>query len=210
MVKFQKTLNVGVIMRTYTVLPKTGNWMDIPVAPIDTRLWTPETDISATAQVCYDEAALYVRLCAKEKDIRAEETGRIGVPSKDSCLEFFFSPCDGDTRYFNFEFNPALCMHIGFGTCRYDSARLLPKSSANINPSVTRTEDGWELTYQIPYTFIKMFFPNFAAAPGKKMRANFYKCGELTPTEHYFAWNPVDNPTPDFHRPEFFGELIFG
>lgn len=197
-------------MRTYTILPKTSDWNDIPIAPIDTRLWTRETDISATAQVCYDDEALYVRLTAKETDIRAEETGRIGVPSKDSCLEFFFSPIEGDTRYFNFEFNPALCMHIGFGSCRQNSARLLPKPSANINPEVIRTEEGWELTYQITFDFIRQFFPNFAAEQGKKMRGNFYKCGELTPTEHYFAWNPVDTPTPDFHRPEFFGELVFG
>ena len=198
-------------MRSYKVMPKsqTNDWSDIPVAPIDTRLWTPETNISATAQVCYDEKALYVRLTAQEKNIRAEETGRIGVPSKDSCLEFFFSPIEGDTRYFNFEFNPALCMHIGFGNCRYDSARILPKPSANINPQVSRTDDGWELTYQITFEFIKMFFKDFDPAPGKKMRANFYKCGELTEVEHYFSWNPVDTPTPDFHRPEFFGELIF-
>ena len=127
-------------MRSYTIFPKTEDWKDIPVAPIDARLWTPEVDISATAQMCYDENALYLHFAAKEKAIRAEETGRIGVPSKDSCMEFFFCPMEDDTRYFNFEFNPALCMHIGFGTCRYDSARLLPKPSANINPTVIRTE----------------------------------------------------------------------
>lgn len=197
-------------MRTYTILHKTGDWNDIPIAPIDNRLWTPEVQISATAQVCYDADALYVRLTAKEKDIRAEEMGVIGVPCKDSCLEFFFSPEENDGRYFNFEFNPALCMHLGLGSCRNDSARILPKPSANIQPSVIRTDDGWELTYQITVAFIRQFFPNFTPIPGKKMRANFYKCGELTQVEHYFAWNFVDNPTPDFHRPEFFGELIFG
>ena len=197
-------------MRTYTILPKTGEWKDIPVAAIDNRLWTPEVDIVSTAQVCYDSEALYVRLTAREKDVRAEESGRIGVPSKDSCLEFFFCPAREDKRYFNFEFNPALCMHIGFGSCRQNSARILPKPSANINPAVVRTEDGWELTYQISFAFIRQFFPDFAAEPGKKMRGNFYKCGELTPVEHYFAWNPVGTPTPDFHRSEYFGELIFG
>ena len=79
-------------MRTYTILPKTGEWKDIPAAPIDTRLWTPEVNISATAQVCYDADALYLRLAAKEKDIRAEENGPLGMPCQDSCLEFFFSP----------------------------------------------------------------------------------------------------------------------
>ena len=198
-------------MRTYTILPKTGEWKDIPAAPIDTRLWTPEVNISATAQVCYDADALYLRLAAKEKDIRAEENGPLGMPCQDSCLEFFFSPMEEDPRYFNFEFNPVKCMFLGLGSCRYDSVRLLPSAAEELfNPCPVLTENGWEITYQIPYSFINLFFKGFAVAPGKKMRGNFYKCGDFTAREHYFAWNPVNNPTPDFHRPEFFGELIFG
>lgn len=198
-------------MRTYTILPKTGEWKDIPAAPIDTRLWTPEVNISATAQVCYDADALYLRLAAKEKDIRAEENGPLGMPCQDSCLEFFFSPMEEDPRYFNFEFNPVKCMFLGLGSCRYDSVRLLPSAAEELfNPCPVLTENGWEITYRIPYSFINLFFKDFAVAPGKKMRGNFYKCGDFTAREHYFAWNPVNNPAPDFHRPEFFGELIFG
>lgn len=199
-------------MRSYTILPKSkiGDWNDVPVAHIDTRLWTSEIDIAATAQACYDSQALYLRLTAKEKNIRAEEKGPIGIPCKDSCLEFFFSPVEGDARYFNVEFNPEACMFLGFGTCRYDSTRLLLKPSNNFNPCSVRTEDGWEITYQIPFAFIKLFFKGFVAASGKKMRANFYKCGDLTVQEHYFSWNPINTPTPDFHRPDCFGELIFG
>jgi hypothetical protein len=72
-----------------------------------------------------------------------------------------------------------------------------------------RTEDGWEITYQIPYSFLRLFYPDFQAAPGKKMRANFYKCGDYTVQEHYLSWNPVESQIPDFHRPESFGQLIF-
>ena len=198
-------------MRSYTILPKTGDWSDIPVAPIDKRLWTPEIDIEATAQICYDAEALYLRLTAKESNIRAEEKGPLGIPCQDSCLEFFFSPVAEDPRYFNLEFNPVKCMYLGLGTCRQDSVRLLPAKPDNIfNTCPLLTEDGWEIIYQIPFTFIKLFFKDFVASPGKKMRANFYKCGDLTAQEHYFSWNPVNNPTPDFHRPEYFGELIFG
>lgn len=198
-------------MRTYTILPKKDDWNNIPVALIDKRLWTHEVDISATAQVCYDAEALYLRLTAKEANIRAEENGPLGIPCRDSCLEFFFSPVTDDPRYFNFEFNSVKCMHLGFGTGRQDSARILPKKPEELfNPCPVYTEDGWEITYRIPFSFIKLFFKDFVVAPGKKMRANFYKCGDLTVQEHYFAWNSVNNPTPDFHRPEFFGELIFG
>lgn len=199
-------------MRNYIIIPKPEilDWNNIPVAPIDTRLWTPEIDIAATAQVCYDAEALYVRLTAKEAHIRAEESGPLGIPCRDSCLEFFFSPIADDSRYFNLEFNPEKCMYLGLGTCRYDSTRLLPDPDTVFKPCPVRTEEGWEITYQVPYSFIRLFFPDFVAAPGTKIRANFYKCGDYTVQEHYFSWNPVDNATPDFHRPEYFGELIFG
>lgn len=61
-------------MKTYTILPKNKelDWSNIPVAKIDTRLWTPEVDITSAAQVCYDDEALYVRFTAKESDIRAD------------------------------------------------------------------------------------------------------------------------------------------
>ena len=48
--------------------------------------------------------------------------------------------------------------------------------------------------------------------PGRlpsSIRANFYKCADRTAHPHFLAWNRVDAPAPDFHRPDFFGELIF-
>ena len=36
----------------------------------------------------------------------------------------------------------------------------------------------------------------------------FYKCGDKTAHPHFLSWNPVGTPAPDFHRPDFFGELI--
>ena len=48
-----------------------------------------------------------------------------------------------------------------------------------------------------------------AAISGKKLRANFYKCGDRMPVKHYVTWNPIGWPQPDYHRPEYFGELVF-
>ena len=81
-------------MRNYTIVkkPEVLDWSKIPVAPIDDHLWLEPVDIVCTAQVCYDESGMYVRMTAKEKDIRAEEEGVTGWPCLDSCLEFFFRP----------------------------------------------------------------------------------------------------------------------
>ena len=34
----------------------------------------------------------------------------------------------------------------------------------------------------------------------KKIRANFYKCGDKTAHPHYVSWAPINTPQPDFHR----------
>lgn len=197
-------------MNTHTIIKKPTNldWSHIPLLSLENTGWTPPTNISANGQICYDEEALYLRLTTKEAHIRAELTEPLDMPCLDSCLEFFFCPIAGDARYFNFEFNPNCCMYLGFGSNRYDSVRLIINEPDLFQPHVNMLPDGWELTFQIPHSFIRRFFPDFAPLSGQKMHANFYKCGDLTVQKHYLAWNKMTG-NPDFHRPCDFGELIF-
>ena len=53
-------------MKEYTIVKKPNilDWTNIPEVQIDTHLQDQVVDISATGQVCYDNEALYVRLCA--------------------------------------------------------------------------------------------------------------------------------------------------
>lgn len=198
-------------MRTYTITKKTGDidWNQVPILSIDNPCQTECVNISAGGQVCYNEEFLYVRLFAKEEHIRAEYTGLLDAPCEDSCLEFFFSPIDGDSRYFNIEFNPNCCVYLGFGTSVRDLIRFIPEETDILLPKAVRTEDGWYITYRVPYYFIRRFFPDFKAESGKTMRANFYKCGDLTVKEHYFAWNPIVGEEMSFHRTCDFGLLEF-
>ena len=95
------------------------NWDNVAAAAIDTAMWLPNPDICAKAQLAWDDEALYVRLSAKEANVRAENTSPLGMPCEDSCLEFFFSPLAGDPRYFNIEYNPKACVFLGIGYNRY-------------------------------------------------------------------------------------------
>ena len=198
-------------MKTHTIshISDTLDWAKIPAVSIDTPCQTPAVDISATAQICYDLEALYVRLAAKEANIRAEYTGLLDAPCEDSCLEFFFSPMEGDPRYFNIEFNPNCCMYLGIGSSIQDLVRLIPEEGNPFSPKASRTSDGWEISYRIPFSFIRRFFPDFSPASGKTIRANFYKCGDLTAVEHYFSWNAITGDVLSFHRPCDFGLLTF-
>ena len=125
-------------------------------------------------------------------------------------MEFFFSPCPADGRYLNFEVNPNGCLHLGFGHGRHDSMRLLlKKADERFGIKTARTADGWELTYRIPLEFLRCFYPELELKSGLTMTANCYKCGDCTVNPHFLAWNPPASETPDFHRPQDFGKLIF-
>jgi len=175
---------------------------------MDNLLWSPPVPISAEAKLCYDGDAIYVLLSAQEPHIRAEHTGRLGMPCEDSCLEFFFSPVPGDSRYLNIECNPNGCLYLGLGSGARTLVRLLPED-VPIQPQPRRTANGWAVEYSVPTVFVRRFFPEFSPAPGGSIRANCYKCGDLTPQPHYLSWNPVASPEPDFHRPADFGILYF-
>lgn len=198
-------------MLQYTVTRVNGSfdWDQIPALPLSNRLWTPECDISAEARLCWDDEAIHVRMRAVEKNIRATHTAPLSQVCEDSCLEFFFSPVEGDKRYINIEFNPNCCICLGFGYCRQDRMRLTPKGDP-FGAVAQRTDDGWQITYRIPFSFIKVLFPEFAPQTGKTMAANLYKCGDLTAQPHFFSWNHIPLEKPDFHCSQFFGQLIFG
>jgi hypothetical protein len=42
----------------------------------------------------------------------------------------------------------------------------------------------------------------------RNITGNFYKCGDETEYPHFGCWNLIASPVPDFHRPEYFGEIV--
>ena len=178
----------------------------VPELEADRILWLPDCGVRAFGRFCYDPANLYVRLWAVEKNIRAEYTAPLSPVHLDSCLEFFFMR-EGDSRYFNFEINPNGCLHIGYGSGRQNRSVVSPSGADPFSIRTERTPDGWAASWQIPLSFLRLFRPDFAFA--EKLRANVYKCGDLTEQEHYLSWNPVISAEPDFHRPQDFGIMTF-
>lgn len=194
-------------MKEYTIVRVKDqiNWSCVPVLETDNILWEPDCGIQAFGQFCFNDEHLYVHLRAVEEQIRAQYTAPLSPVHKDSCLEFFFMPGD---RYFNFEINPNGCLHIGFGHNRQDRTVLFRKDEAQFFEIRTnRTDDGWEVFYRIPLSFIRLFYPEHAFKG--VLMANVYKCGDETAHIHYLSWNPVSSETPDFHRPQDFGKMFF-
>ena len=197
-------------MKEYVILKVNSipDWNAVPVLAVDTILWEPDCGIRMTQQLCYDETALYVRQRAWEANIRAEYSAPLSPVHEDSCMEFFFSIAD-DMRYVNFEINPNACLELGFGPDRHERVRLCHKAESDtFRPVCVRTPDGWTAEYRIPLSFLRILYPDFVLRSGVSFRANCYKCGDKTVRPHFLAWNAVETLTPDFHRPDFFGEMI--
>jgi len=198
-------------MKTYVISRADGapDWGAAPVLNLENCPWLPNPGVAASAQLAWNDEALLVHLRARESEIRAEHTEPLGMVCEDSCLELFFRPDTADERYFNFEANPNGRMYIGINYSRARNSRQAPDGEdALFAKNARRCEGGWEIFYRIPWDFVRLFFPGYAPFSGRELRANCFKCGDLTPHPHYLSWNPCTSETPDFHRPCDFGRMI--
>jgi len=186
------------------------DWQKINTIQLKNYQWLPDIGIRMFAQLAYDSENLYIHLRAVEKDIRAEITTQNCAVCQDSCMEFFFRPLENDSRYMNFEVNLNGQFFMGVAHGRPDITRLTMNVDTEkelFQAQGNKTEDGWEIFYRIPASFIQLLFPEFALVSGKKIFANLYKCGDLTPQKHYIVWNKIELEKANYHCPEFFGEM---
>lgn len=184
---------------------------------IDTVNWKeqyPYRPLTAFA-IAHSQTAIYIDFFVRCNYLRAVNYENNSNVHQDSCVEFFVQPNPDDPHYFNFEFN---CI----GTI--DAARRLDRNNfekltdeqlgrirrvASCGNKPFEEVQGmftWNLLVVIPLDIIGI-------DPAKlplTMRGNFYKCADMTSVPHFLSWNPVETPTPDFHRPEFFGEITLG
>ena len=164
----------------------------------------------------YAEQILYLKFYVYEKHILAKHSSPNSPTHRDSCIEFFIDP-DQSGAYYNFEFNCIGTTHLAYGPNRQQRSFIPPQlilenlfisSSLGNEPFEEKSGDfQWEMVVAIPaQLFIHHPDLRFEKLVSK---ANFYKCADATKQPHYISWNTVKSPKPDFHRPEFFGTLVF-
>ena len=198
---------------------KTPVWSELPVAKVSHFPWkTSEYRPVTIAQLAYTKEELFVRLESYEKEIRAIYEKLNDPVHTDSCMEFFFNPNPSqDDRYFNFEMNPIGTLHIGIGSNRKDRRHIdeVDPQIFQIQTSVTKENikdykgPSWVLEYKIPFEWIQKYYGEIDFQSGHCMKGNFYKCGDKTFHPHFGSWNKIENSKPDFHRPDFFGDLFY-
>ncbi len=195
-----------------------SQWRTIPALTIDNYLWLdngyrPRVEV----KVGYTGRFIYTSFLVFEKRVRVQHLDFQDPVWKDSCVEFFIDPFpEKKCGYINIETNAAGALLIAFGPDR-DTRVPIPKKdlpgfeiAASIKGRIDgeHGSDSWTLGYRLPLALFENYY-GASVTPGCRARANFYKCGDETDPPHFGAWNPVPVAAPDFHRPEFFGRVVF-
>ena len=163
-------------------------------------------------RIARTEGSLVVDFRVSGLDLRAQNTQDNGSQWEDSCVEFFVQDPDGSV-YYNFEINALGKILACVGPDRNNRSHRPAEEMEAIArfASVKKLEgekeglQAWRVCVIIPFELIGIDPSNIPAS----VRANFYKCGDKTAHPHFVSWSPIDLPAPDFHRPDFFGELRF-
>ncbi len=185
-------------------------WNEIEPAKIDSNKWLPAGP-PAEAKVFYDGENLYIRYEVKENSVTIRAKKMHDPVYQDSCAEFFMRPAK-DKRYLNFETNAVGTMLLGLGETGEGRERveqdpsIFEMKSSIKNPDEFKG-DKWTLEYKIPFSFLRKIYGDFDVSDG--FYGNFFKCGDKTPQEHYASWNEIESCEINFHKPEFFGKLVF-
>lgn len=180
----------------------------------------PEHFPEVQAKLAYDDKNLYLIWRVDDQYVRAVAEEHQDPVFRDSCVEFFFIPDNlGGTEYFNLEMNCG-------GTMLFHHQDFTKQGSINITeddinqmrvahtlprliPKEIKKKTTWYLEYAIPFSMLKKYNDLTIPESGTVWRANFYKIADKTSHPHWLTWSKVDYPTPRFHMPEFFGELVF-
>ena len=159
--------------------------------------------------------ALLLHYRVEEQSVRAVAMHDQDSVWEDSCAEFFCMPAP-DGLYYNAECNCAGKLLLAAGkdrNARQPAPRDVLQSidrwaSLGTEPFDTReSPTRWELALRLPVTaFFKHDLKDFN---GLHALGNVYKCGDRLPEPHFISWSPITTETPDFHRPEFFGQMLF-
>ncbi|MBP7707823.1 MAG: hypothetical protein KA243_11370 [Candidatus Aminicenantes bacterium] len=190
-------------------------WDTLPPLPVDRYLWlTSGYRPRVEVRLGWSARSLYVRFRVGEKKAPVRYTKFQDPVYKDSCVEFFVDMFPAKALgYVNFEMNAGGTLLAAFGPDRDHRQPLWPEDLAGLTVVTGEGDwpgvgDSWHVGYDVPLALFRKLYGEDLRA-GDRASANFYKCGDETPVPHYGAWSPVGTAAPDFHRPEYFGELVF-
>lgn len=198
------------------------DWSSVASIAIKTFPWYESGAKQATqVKLVANENTLFMQIVAEDKYSFAKQTElNHMLICQDSCVEFFFSPSGIlGSSYINLEVNCCGTLHLAYGSSR-EKRQLISIEAANSIQCQTslsfsidhqikiesEADREWRIELALPFAAIEAL----TGEPVNKDKwfANFYRCGGRTQPQ-YAVWHNIDVPEPDYHRPEYFGELVF-
>ena len=170
--------------------------------------------LPVTVHIAHDNKRIYLYYQVEGEKLRVVNTKDFMSVWEDSCVEFFMQR-KGEKTYRNFEFNAHGVLLASKRESKESAEQLTEALMSTIERFTTihhtykagLQRSNWTLYAEIPKEALG--FTADEKLSQQIIGANFYKCGDETDEPHYISWNPIDTPTPNFHVPQFFGELIF-
>jgi hypothetical protein len=167
----------------------------------------------------YSDKFLYLRFEVEENAIQSTATKINDFVYIDSCVEFFCSPEPLlKNHYYNLEMNCCGNVFMAYGPDRKERSFVPTNVLENITSArtvvgatkkISVDDKKWDMEIKIPWAVYQSMSDIPVPTKGTIWKGNFYKCGDKLPKVHYGSWTKIELPAPDFHRPEFFGELVF-
>ncbi len=174
-------------------------------------LWGTTYQPQVTGRLAWVEGKGFaLRMTCREQNPTRVYTRRDDPVYRDSCMEAFlnFTPDAAEPGYINFEMNANGAMLCAIGPDRNHRTPLKEMGLEPAGPAVQIGPDAWQLDLFIPLELLRSIYGPVEITSGYRVRGNFYKCGDATPNPHYGSWAKVGTEQPDFHRPEYFGEMV--
>ena len=178
--------------------------------PLEFHLWNKEIDKPKVSfSIAHNSRSVLLKFFVQEKEIRANVNKLNGTVWEDSCVEFFVA--FDETGYYNLEFNCLGMVYAAFGKSRNERMQLpeqlLSKIESHTKLIKKKDHFYWEIAVVIPTEVFSHHSIN--SLKGTTGRGNFYKCGDGLSSPHYLSWENIESGIPDFHLPQFFGEILF-
>jgi hypothetical protein len=178
---------------------------------LEFHLWKNENDYKPAVcfSIAHNNRCILLKFFVEEKEIRSNVTKINGAVWEDSCVEFFV--LFDETGYYNLEFNCIGTILAAFRKSKNErtvlSEDILKKIETSTKLNKKNNRFYWEMLIMIP---VELFVRHsIQSLHGIVCKANFYKCGDGLAQPHYLAWANIKTDQPNFHLPEFFGEVWF-
>ena len=174
------------------------NWEEYPYAP------------KVEFRIAHSDDAVVVMFDVEEEHLRAVAMNDHESVWEDSCVEFFVKDPVGE-GYFNFEINCVGTALAAKRRSRNEAQMFTPEQLERVrrfgslpHEVIDSVGEGqrWWLVEVIPFEVLGL-----ESAP-ERLAANFYKCGDGCHKVHFLSWSPIALPEPNFHCPDFFGEVL--